>query len=204
MESHARHEDPPEAPTAIGASDPDDTGNGNGAMSPSALRPVRAAAAIARILITSLALVVLYVAAPVNTTSTVGAIVIMVLAGAVFATVFTHHVRVLHRTPYPVLRAANLLATSLTVFILGFSLTYIALAEVDPSSFSEPVGKVSAVYFTVTTLTTVGFGDITATTDLTRAVVTLQMLSGVTLIGVLVRYVVNLTSRRVRSVRDSN
>ena len=158
--------------------------------------------AVGRILVTCLALVVLYVAAPVDTRTTVGAVTVMAVAAAVFAAVFTHHVRALHHTPYPILRAANLLATTLTLFILGFSLTYLALAQADPDAFSEPLGKVSAVYFTVTVLATVGFGDITATTDVTRAVVTLQMLSGITLLGVLVRYVVGLTSKRVRGLQN--
>ena len=164
----------------------------------------RLAIALMRILVTSAALVVLYAAAPVDTRTTLGAVLLMVLAGAVFAIVFTHHLRALHHTPYPILRAANLLTTTLLLFILGFSLTYLALYEANPTSFSEPVGKVSAVYFTVTVLATVGFGDITATTDATRAVVTLQMLSGITLLGVLVRYVVGLTSRRVKSVRSQD
>lgn len=168
---------------------------------PPPLSRARLIAAVGRILLTSAALVVLYGAAPMDTDTTVGAIVLMVLAGAFFAIVFTHHVRALHHTPYPVLRAANLLSTTLLLFILGFSLTYLALFQADPGSFSEPLSKISAVYFTVTVLATVGFGDITATTDLTRAVVTLQMLTGITLIGVLVRYVVGLTSSRVRTIR---
>lgn len=168
---------------------------------PPPLSRARLIAAVGRILLTSAALVVLYGAAPMDTDTTVGAIVLMVLAGAFFALVFTHHVRALHHTPYPVLRAANLLSTTLLLFILGFSVTYLALFQADPGSFSEPLSKISAVYFTVTVLATVGFGDITATTDLTRAVVTLQMLTGITLIGVLVRYVVGLTSSRVRTIR---
>lgn len=171
-----------------------------GPTPPSLSRP-RLVAAVGRILLTSAALVVLYAAAPVDTRTTVGAIALMVLAGVFFAVVFTHHVRALHHTPYPVLRAANLLSTTLLLFILGFSLTYLALYQANPDSFSEPISKISAVYFTVTVLATVGFGDITATTDLTRAVVTLQMLTGLTLIGVLVRYVVGLTSSRVRTIR---
>lgn len=154
-----------------------------------------------RILVTAAALIVLYAAAPVDTRTTVGAVAVMAIAAAVFAAVFIHHLRALRHTPYPILRATNLLTTTLLLFILGFSLTYLALYEVDPGSFSEPLSKVSAVYFTVTVLATVGFGDITATTDLTRAVVTIQMLSGITLLGVLVRYVIGLTSTRVRMRR---
>lgn len=180
--------------------DAEDTGRPTSSRAP--LSRARLVVTVVRIVITALALIVLYAAAPVNTRTTVGAVVVMVGAGAVFAVVFTHHVRALQHCPYPLLRAANLLATTLTVFILGFSLTYLALAEANPSSFSEPLGKVSAVYFTVTVLATVGFGDITATTDLTRAVVTLQMLSGITLLGVLVRYVIGLASNRARNIRN--
>lgn len=192
----------------------DDPGNGDGApedraadaeRSPSAeasMTPARLALGLGRIVITVAALVVVYAAAPVDTRTTVGAVLLMAAAGVVFAAVFTHHVRALQHSPHPILRAANLLTTTLTVFILGFSLTYLALAEANPSFFSEPLGKVSAVYFTVTVLATVGFGDITATTDVTRAVVTLQMLGGITLLGVLVRYVVSLASNRARSNRS--
>lgn len=192
--------DDPGRSAAHAGRDADDADRPSPARVP--LSKARLVVAVGRIVITALALVVLYVAAPVDTRTTVGAVMVMVAAGAVFAVVFTHHVRALQHSPYPILRAANLLATTLTVFILGFSLTYLALAEASPSSFSEPLSKMSAVYFTVTVLATVGFGDITATTDVTRAVVTLQMLTGITLLGVLVRYVVGLASNRARSIRD--
>ena len=192
--------DDPGPATAELGQDADDAGRSP--ASGASLSRARLILTSTRIVITALALVVLYAAAPVDTRTTVGAVLLMVAAGAVFALVFTHHVRALQHSPFPILRAANLLTTTLTLFILGFSLTYLALAEANPSAFSEPLGKVSAVYFTVTVLATVGFGDITATTDLTRAVVTLQMLSGIALLGVLVRYVVGLASKRARSIRD--
>jgi len=196
--------DETDASTGSGANTERTGGNGQPPPSGAPLSRTRLVIAVARIAVTALALVILYVAAPVDTRTTVEAVVIMAAAGAVFAVVFTHHVRALQHSPYPILRAANLLATTLTVFILGFSLTYLTLAEANPSAFSEPLGKMSAVYFTVTVLATVGFGDITATTDATRAIVTLQMLSGITLLGVLVRYVVGLASNRARSIRDGD
>ena len=148
------------------------------------------------------ALVALYAAAPVDTQTTAGAIVVMALAGVGFTLVFAHHLRALRHTEEPVLRAAVLLITTLVVFILGFAITYLALWVSDPSSFSEPLNKISAVYFTVSVLATVGFGDIAATSNLTRAVVTFQMLSGITLLGVLARFVVSFTSFRVKRLRS--
>jgi hypothetical protein len=47
--------------------------------------------------------------------------------------------------------------------------------------------RVSAFYFTVTILSTVGFGDIAADSDLARLLVTVQMLLDLTLLAVVVR-----------------
>jgi hypothetical protein len=43
------------------------------------------------------------------------------------------------------------------------------------------------MYFTVTVFTTVGFGDITATSQLARALVTVQMLLDLIVIGLVIR-----------------
>ena len=45
------------------------------------------------------------------------------------------------------------------------------------SNFSQPLTRIDSVYFTVTTFATVGFGDITATTEAARLVVTGQMIA---------------------------
>ena len=49
--------------------------------------------------------------------------------------------------------------------------------------FSEPLTRTSALYFSVTVFSTVGFGDITAKTDAARLVVTAQMLLDLLLLG---------------------
>jgi hypothetical protein len=46
----------------------------------------------------------------------------------------------------------------------------------NPAAFTEPLDKSNAIYFTVTTLSTTGFGDIAANSPTTRWVVTVQML----------------------------
>ncbi len=43
------------------------------------------------------------------------------------------------------------------------------------------------MYFTVTVFSTVGFGDITAKTDLARTLVTLQMIFSLVVLGLLVK-----------------
>jgi voltage-gated potassium channel len=52
-----------------------------------------------------------------------------------------------------------------------------------PGQFAELHTKVDALYFTVSTLTTVGFGDVHATGQLARAAVTVQMAFNLIFIG---------------------
>ncbi|PJI85717.1 potassium channel family protein [Luteimicrobium subarcticum] len=87
----------------------------------------------------------------------------------------------------PTLRAGQALGTILVVFLAVFSSAYLTLSHADPSRFTQPIDHVDALYFTVTTFATVGFGDITAVGDLTRALVTVQMVLDLVLIGLVVR-----------------
>ncbi len=54
------------------------------------------------------------------------------------------------------------------------------------------------MYFTVTTLSTVGFGDITATGQAARLVVTLQMAFNLAFLGIVIRAFANVAGRRHR------
>ena len=56
-----------------------------------------------------------------------------------------------------------------------------------PTAFGQPFSRISALYFTVTVFSTVGFGDITPKTDAARLVVTVQMLSDLIVIAVVFR-----------------
>jgi len=105
-------------------------------------------------------------------------------------------VRRLRTAHKPVLEGALLLAIMATLLIMSFSWMYLSLAAADPAAFTEPITKISGIYFTVSIISTVGFGDITAKTDLARMTVTAQMLLGITLLTVGVRIV-------MQSARDA-
>ncbi|MFD7546327.1 potassium channel family protein [Streptomyces sp. NPDC059578] len=60
------------------------------------------------------------------------------------------------------------------VTVLVFAVAYLALAR-DPGEFEGLYTRVDALYFTVVTLATVGFGDITAHGQSARVVVILQI-----------------------------
>ncbi len=108
---------------------------------------------------------------------------------ALFVTALTYEVRAIMKSSRPVLRAADALALVIPVFIVVFAWTYLTLAKSDPGSFSQPLTRVSALYFTVTVFSTVGFGDITPVTDSARVVVMAQMVGDLVFIAVVVRLI---------------
>ena len=61
------------------------------------------------------------------------------------------------------------------------------LSHADSSHFSEPLNHTGALYFAVTVFSTVGFGDITPKGDLARAVVSMQMILDLVVIGAVVK-----------------
>ena len=65
-----------------------------------------------------------------------------------------------------------------------------------PGSYSEALSRLDALYFTVTTLATVGFGDITPErAALTRTVTTALIVLGVALLGAGVRILIGVASQ---------
>lgn len=91
------------------------------------------------------------------------------------------------RSPYPRVRAARTLLTTVPLLICVFASTYVVLSDGEPDSFSEPLTRLDALYFTVTVFATVGFGDITAVSQAARTIVIVQMVGGIVLVGLVVR-----------------
>lgn len=79
---------------------------------------------------------------------------------------------------YPRLRAIEALFLVVPTLLMVFAFTYASMSDVNPASFTEPLSRVDAVYFSTTVLGTVGFGDIAAKTDSARLLVTFQILVG--------------------------
>ena len=67
-------------------------------------------------------------------------------------------------------------ATSAPLFLLLFAASYYAVSASDPGSFSvRGLNRTDTLYFAVTVSTTVGFGHVTATSQIAGIFVTLQM-----------------------------
>jgi voltage-gated potassium channel len=73
------------------------------------------------------------------------------------------------------------------------------LLALEPGQFAELHTKTDALYFNVSTLATVGFGDVHATGQAARAAVTVQVVFNLVFIGLGVTLVTGLLKHRARS-----
>ena len=91
------------------------------------------------------------------------------------------------RSPSPRLRAAESLATSIPLYIVLFAVSHATMSAWDADAFTEPLDRTDALYFTITTLATVGFGDIAPVSPTARVVVMVQMVTGLVLLGLVIK-----------------
>jgi voltage-gated potassium channel len=71
--------------------------------------------------------------------------------------------------------------------LLVFAAPYLSLSAATATTFSEELDHTRALYFAITVFSTVGFGDITPTTDIARIVVSIQVLLDLVVISLVVR-----------------
>jgi len=76
---------------------------------------------------------------------------------------------------YPEVLAVEGLVLSAGLFLVVFASIYLIIDGYNPGSFTEPLSHFSSHYFSLTVLSTVGFGDITAVTRQARLAVMIQM-----------------------------
>src|SRR5262245_45240719 len=124
-------------------------------------------------------LVGLYYVVPAGHVSDASAVVRLGTGIALFAAVLAWQARQIVRAELPELRAVQALVV--------FAVIYLSLSHASASAFSQHLDHTSALYFTVTVFSTVGFGDITPATDLARIMVSIRMPLDLVLIGAVVR-----------------
>ena len=147
-----------------------------------------------RILATVLGLLVLYAFVPIPTgTSGAGAFIGLIVGLVVFVVLVGWQIRTITRAEHPVIRAVEVVNLALPLLAVVFAFTYLSISRADAASFSEHLNRIDAMYYTVSTISTVGFGDIAAESDAARTLVTVQMLFDLALIAGLVRLVIVAT-----------
>lgn len=133
-------------------------------------------------------MLVVYWFAPLDGEGVTLTVVVTACVGLlVFSGVFVHQLRRIRRSSTPTLATVEALLLVYGTFLIQFSLLYVALSTSDPSAFDEPLNRMGGLYLSITILSTVGFGDISANTDVARLLVSVQMIADIVLIGTAVR-----------------
>jgi voltage-gated potassium channel len=159
-----------------------------------------------RALASTVALLVIYYLLPLDEASIGFAVGMLVIGLLSLIGLVTFQVRAIIKATYPALRAVGALATSAPLFLLLFAGTYFVTGNLYSGSFSEPMTRTDALYFTVTVFATVGFGDITAVSQAARALVTGQMVLGIMVVGLGAKILVDAVKQGLerRSVAASD
>jgi hypothetical protein len=149
-----------------------------------------------RVLLVTGTLLVVYATAPFDQRldgSIAGQLFLALLALVV---VLGLQFRSVSKSPHPTIRGVEAVAVSVPLLVLSFAATYVAMAQADQASFTEGLNRVDGVYFAVTVLATVGFGDIAPTSETARVIVTLQMIVDLVLVGLIAKVLVGAVRRR--------
>ena len=87
----------------------------------------------------------------------------------------------------------------LEIALIAFSFTYYLIATNSTEQFNGIATRLDALYFATTVVSTVGFGDISATGQLARGVVTVNMIFNLVFLGA----VVSLARERISERRHA-
>ena len=152
-----------------------------------------------RATLTATALLVLYFVLPVAHRQHESPVLRLGVALALFVAVLINEIRLIAVHDRPMLRAAVAMATVLPLFLVLFAWIYLTMSHADPLAFAPTtphgLSRASALYFTITVFSTVGFGDIAPRTDVARLVVSVQMLADLAVIAVVIRLIFGAVTR---------
>jgi voltage-gated potassium channel len=151
---------------------------------------------IVRVGLVTATLCAVYANAPLDRPLNGGVGLRMALSLLVLAALVAWQVVAVSRSPHPGLRAVEAVAVTVPLLILMFASAYVVMSSADGESFTQALTRTDAVYFAVTVLATVGFGDIAPKTAAARVVVTVQMLADLVLIGVIARVLFGAAQQR--------
>jgi hypothetical protein len=158
-----------------------------------------AVVALLRAFLVASVLICAYFVMPMTTALALGGLLTLTGGLVVVIAVLVWHVRLILDAPYPAARAVSALVVTVSLFLVVFATVYYLMGLEDAHQWSEPLTRLDALYFTATVFSTVGFGDITAVSQTARAVTTIQMMVGLTLVGVVARVVVGAVQHNLRN-----
>jgi voltage-gated potassium channel len=160
--------------------------------------------AVVSIALTWATILTVYYLAPGGRAGRVHEFVWLVIGLLLVGVVVFRRTRRILAADFPGLRAVEGLAVIFPIFLLVFASLYLALSQAAPATFSEELDHTRALYFAITVFSTVGFGDITPTTNTARIIVSVQMLLDLVVIGVVVRLFINAAKSSLGAPPESS
>lgn len=133
----------------------------------------------------------------------IGVIIGMCILAAIYVIFFIRSVRAVQKSQFPSIRAGEAMLSSGILLVAIFASIYSVISLQDPEAFTEVLTPFSSIYFSLTILATVGFGDIAPHTVPARSVAMAQMVLDLVFIGVLVRVFTN-AAKRTRASRATS
>lgn len=144
---------------------------------------------LVRIVVLAVLLAVVYTLIPVQTERWWLGLLIGLVALLAITPFTVRRAAAIATSERPVLAAAEAIVFVVAMLVFGFSSVYLAINRGD-GEFVGLSTKIDAVYFTATTLATVGYGDIHAAGQAARLAVTAQMVLDLSLLAIAVRLLV--------------
>jgi ABC-type transport system involved in multi-copper enzyme maturation permease subunit len=155
---------------------------------------------IATAVVTTAAILVLYYVMPVPPPR--GSPLAQMIVGiTLFGVVFGYEVRAILRSKRPIKRAARAAAVIIPLFIVIFAWIYLSMSHSNPAAFDETLSRTQGLYFAVTVLSTVGFGDITPKIDSARAI---QMVLDLVILALVAKMILGAVGRRSAELRSTD
>ncbi|MGW6863596.1 potassium channel family protein [Streptomyces sp. NPDC054901] len=148
-----------------------------------------------RSLLTAALLVTAYYLLPMDSAFTATTVLALLGGIAAVAGLLAWQIYRITLAPRPGLKAMEAMAVTVPLFILLYAIACFLLAHSAPGSFSEPLSRTDALYFSMTVFSTVGFGDITARSEPARLLTTGQITLNLLLLGVAARLLANAVQR---------
>ena len=152
-------------------------------------RRVSGLRAAARVLGGSLVVLALYFGLQFRNVHDLSGWLWLALMLAVFVALMAWQIRRIIEADDPRMRAVEALAVSIPLLLTSFATAHFLISQSTSSAYTEALTRMESLYFSVTVLATVGFGDISAVSEAARVVVTIQMITDLLVLGVGVRVI---------------
>jgi hypothetical protein len=145
---------------------------------------------LARFLATFCGVIAAYYVLPfADASSDAQAVASLLIGAALFVGLMLWEVRRIVRADLPELRSVEAIAVAVPFFLTIYAGAYVTLSELSPGSFTQPLNRTAALYYSIVTFGTVGYGDIAPVSDLARILVSTQVLGDLVFIALVLRIV---------------